>query len=70
MSRVLATGLSRCGRHQLLAGLPRERVPNIVMHTVLYGSGVHERADSIAGVILAKRRDYSVWITSRTYTRK
>lgn len=54
---LLATGLSRSGRHQLLAGLPRERVPNIVMQTVLYGSGVHERADSIAGRILAKWRE-------------
>ena len=57
---VLSTGLSRGGRHQLLAGLPRERVPNIVMQAVLYGFGVHEKADSISDRILAKWREIEI----------
>lgn len=30
---------------------------DLIKKTVLYGSGVHERADSIAGRILAKWRE-------------
>lgn len=67
---VLATGLSRGGRHQLLAGLPRERVLNIVMQTVLYGSGVYESADSIAKRMLVKWRDMSGKLTNCTHTQK
>ena len=55
---VLSTGLSKGGRHQLLAGLRRERVPGIVMETILCGPKVHERADQIAETMLNKWREF------------
>jgi hypothetical protein len=53
---ILSTGLSRGGRFQLLAGLPRERVPNIVMLSVLLGPNVHEEAYNIAKRMLIEWR--------------
>ena len=51
---LLATGLSRTGRHQLLAGLKRERIPGIVMQSVLYGPDGHGNTDAIADRLLHK----------------
>ena len=50
----LSTGMSRAGRHQLLAGIPRDRIPGIVMRTVLYGPDVHCDADTIASKLLIR----------------
>ena len=54
---VLATALSRSGRHLLFAGLEDERLPRIVEKAVLLGRVPDDNAQIVAENILKKFRD-------------